>query len=806
MKRFAVLCSVVAVFSLYAPSTWATAPAVSDLPDVRVLTGGGGPPKGVISSGLNQVEMDAYNLDAFIKDFDDSVGGLTKSISGTTLVDPPPSQAPNAGSPLPVIELDAGNNVDVYGLAAAGWARYTANVDDGTNPVTQRTAIAKYSTFAMGTPSLSEGRFFNLSGSGWQFAYVWTGSDITLSDLQGTISPATSVNWAAYMNDVDYQFDANGNLLGLDPKYVAHGASFTAKGWNVSISSTGGLVVAPGASFSPGPYLIGILAINQADPNDIDATRVMVAEGLLGLATPGESTPPTREKSETLDGLTPGAVAAPTGVTADMTTPIQAGSMWCYRFIGTDEANVAAPMEIVNLAGDAQLPAAAAAQLGSQMIAGGNGLKATLAPTAALPYRAFRLLGRAVQGAQPGEVYTFSVNIATDVQNATDQPVILMALASGLGTMNGGFYMDKVAAPGVFPGTLLDAYQKDIIPFAADGWQTLSVNYTPPLTTTWLDANSDGQMNQTDLDLIAGVFGPTEGWTNELTVIRSALKMESKDADATVHVWMDNFRVFKSAYELDLGLEVTEYAVPADLTGVMPSPDVVPAQPSGNIDGSFESYAGDLGAIGFVKDRGEGAAEDWRKPPFGPYPVDTAYVDAGAGAITVNTSVDHTKSAGSSKCLQIALPGTGDAAYRCYRSWVDTAIVALPGEGIYGVEAFVSKQRATNSLATDRTPSYIVALNQIAPNPAGPAYGVYMNAGGVPISVGEEDNNWIRVVGTAYLSTGSKGTMARGVIQITESFDALSSAFTVPSYVDDYRVYRVDDPAKFFDADLFDSI
>jgi hypothetical protein len=817
MKRFVVLCSIVALVSLYVPTSWATAPAVSDLPDVRLLTGGGSP-KGVISEGLNSTEDDAYNLEDFVKDFDDAVGGLVLDVTDVTMVDVPPSQAPNVDPPGSTIaELDMANNVDIYGRADAGWARYTATADDGENPVSSKTAIAKYSTFAMGTPSLSAGRFFNLSADGWQLAYTWMGEDIEVEDLDSTISPPTAVDWEAYMNDIAYTFDANGNLLGIDPQYVDHGSSFSAKGWNVAISSTGGLMLSPGGVFSPGPFLIGILAINQADSSDIDATRVLVSAGMLGVDTPDT---PTRDKSETLDGLTPGPIPTPVDPDTpgiDYTVPIQAGSHWGNHFLASDRLFAPAALEVVDLLTDGYLPAAAdpasmkgvVAAPGVAMIATGNAIKATIAPSAGDP-EAFRLFSRAFTGLEAGEVYTFAVNVATDITDATDSPNVLMAMASGLGAGSMGFYGDHlyVNDPSV-AGTVLAEYQRggDPLPFADDGWQTLSVNYTAPLTPKWFGfaAAPFDVFDAADQAVLDGITG-AEGWTGELTVAKAAFSLQARsDLSSTIHVWMDNLRVYKSAYELDLGLAKTEYVTPASLTGILPA--FVP-QTTGDIDGSLEAYSStgdleaDLDAIGFAFDNGGGFIDPFqRSSNGGPYPDNYEYVDGIAG-VSVSTSVDHTKSAGSSNSLQIALTGTETATQRNFRAWVDTAIVALPGSGIYCVEAYISKARATNINETDRTPSYTVALNQAAPQ-LGFSYGAFLDQGGVPVSVGEETDAWMRLVGTGYIPDAQ---LARGVIQIMEAWDADVSNFDVPSYIDDIKILRVDDPAKFFDADLFDSI
>lgn len=826
MKRFAVLFSILALVSLYVAS-WATAPAIPDLPDVRLLKGAA--PKGVISSGqiLNEQEMDAYNLEEFIKDFDQGIDDLTISIPDVSWAEPPPSldSDPTNLNPVPTIEIDGSNNVDVYGSTYTGWALYTVQVEDGTPAHTNtQTAIAKYSTFAMGTPSLTEGRFFDLTSDGWQLAYAWLGQDFEVSDLDVTIDPPTAVDWSVYMNDVTYSFDANGNLLGINPVYVAHGTSLNEYGWDVSIDTSGGLLVSVSEPYSPGPFLIGILATKQGTSDDMDATRIVLSAGKLGLKYPSESDPITHGKSETLDDLSTGPITSPTGVVA-YSPGIRPGSHWMYSWASDDAECTPVTLDVVDLHGDGLLPPAAdpwlmkgvVAAPAVQTIATGNGIRATFPQSSAYPTPAFRLVSRVMDGVEPGDVYTFAVNVATDIEEATNTPTVLMALANPLGAIASGFFLYQVALPGIpqLAGSILEQYHKDIIPFADDGWQTLSVNYAPPLTRTWLGyfASPYDVMNDDDITAVQAITSANEGWTDDLTAVRAALKMESRpDTTASFHVWLDNLRVYRSAYELDLAYAKTEYVVPATLSGYWNTSFVSVPQPTGNIDGTIESYTSTLDGIGFAVETwiGVSLAEVWRVIPYGTLPYGSGYLSVAPAQFTVNTSgVDHTKSNNSQNCLQIALPATGDAVNRCLRAQLDTAVVETPeGSGVYCVEMYVSKQRATNTLITDRTPAYKIALGQMAPNALGPAYGSFINQGALPESVGAETDNWLRLVGTGYIANAE---LIRAVIQVEETFSSNLSVesvahFQVPTYFDDIHLYRVDDPAKFFDADLFDSI
>jgi hypothetical protein len=202
-------------------------------------------------------------------------------------------------------------------------------------------------------------------------------------------------------------------------------------------------------------------------------------------------------------------------------------------------------------------------------VASGNALKVSFDPTTWTNPEAVRLYSRPFTDIQAGEVYTFAANIATDITDVTNAPNILMAMSSPLGAKAMGYQLSRLQFGPSDPeyvatgGTVLDAYQQDIVPLASDGWQTVSVNYSPPLTPAWLDLNGDNNFDQADLDLIADIFGnPTSaayaGWTDELATAHCALRVSAhEDATSPFAVWIDNLRVYRSAYELDLGLEKT---------------------------------------------------------------------------------------------------------------------------------------------------------------------------------------------------------------------------------------------------------
>jgi hypothetical protein len=431
-----------------------------------------------------------------------------------------------------------------------------------------------------------------------------------------------------------------------------------------------------------------------------------------------------------------------------------------------------------------------------------------------------RLYSRAIPDIQAGEIYTFAANVATDITDATHSPSMLMAITSGLGAKNSGILLEHLQfGPGdpAYPatqGTIFDAYQKDLFPDATEGWQTLSVNYTAPLTPTYLDVNADNVFDQADLDIIADIFGnPTsaayEGFTDERNVCKAALKIYGhEDMTSAIHVWLDNLRVYRSAYELDLGLETTVYSVPTDYTGILPEA-AVGAQPSGSIDGTFEGTT-DLDALGFALANGSGNIPKNLRDPFGSYPADATFGDASSGTFSVISGPDHTKSGGSSQCLRIQLAGTPSGTDVTMRASMNSAIVLLPGSGIYCMEGYLSMAGGQNEVSTNRTPQYTLALVQCAPNPLAANYGLVYVTGGTPSSIAED--GWDRFVGTGYIPDtqsipGKEAVMARIALVAQGTFaDPFSNFTTAQAYIDDLRIVQVDDPAKFFDADLFDSI
>lgn len=740
-----------------------------------------------------------------------------------------------AWQPMPFVTV---NRLDVDEAQAVvsstssqpGWAALHYLLLDGRKPgfdvVASTRGHVKYSSFSLDAPGLLTGRMFDITAGTPPLVQTWTGRNLEIRALPSLVSPQVPVRWSVYVNDMEHYLTSGGELLGVNPIHAGHGPVVSHHGWIVRITENGVLSISGSTSSGEGPYLLGVLARNESDERDADAGRFLLSKGLLAECYPYP--PATHEKSETLDGLTPGPIPPPSNPSSDVRVPIQEGSHWGYHFLGNDIILIPGTLEVVDLFTDPHLPKAAhpmymrglLSSPAVTAIATGNALKVTLVPTGTLPTPGVRLFSRAFTGLRTGDVLTFAANIATDVRDATHSPTVDMAMASGWGEVAAGIHLSSLAFP-EYPqarGTLLGEYQPTMVPWANEGWQTLSVNYTPPLSPGYLDADSDGDCDDDDRNLLTHhpAFGSlaTEGWEDGLTVAKASIRVHTREAmTKPFHVWLDNLRVYRSAYELDLALSKTEFTEPASLAESSLPPGVI-EQAQGEIDGSFDSYANtgsihtDLSNIGWLISTGAGPAESYLREPFGPFPGTARYADPADSAFSIRQGQDHTGTGAAGKCLQIALTGPDgtyayEGPYVSVRASINTAVVAVPGSGIYCFEAYVSKAWPTNIVLARQSPAVGIVLGEIAPNPLDHYSGAYFYHAGLPKSVADPENPWLRVVGTAYIPAAQ---LVRGILQVSESFLGPVRYFGTPILFDDCHIYRVDDPAHFFDADLFDTI
>jgi hypothetical protein len=506
-----------------------------------------------------------------------------------------------------------------------------------------------------------------------------------------------------------------------------------------------------------------------------------------------------------------------------------------------DNTVTSVPLEIVDLLSDGDLPSAAdpATMKGAlaagavNQIATGNAIKASFGiPTEPIGARGlagknqvdgFRLQSMGFQGIEVGDVVTFSLNVATDcVGSSTHSPNLpqyQIYLQSGWAGFVSGTDVRvlqstvNLAENNNYTYTIRPGLN---LPRADQGWSRLSINFTPAHTVQWFDVDADGDMDSADLAILQGIADSLQfGWdaTDENSVVLAGIQVRShaKQEQATVNVWLDNLMVYRSAYEIDMALndaaalELTEAMAPT--TGMQNLiAGAVFAQTTGDLDGSIESAAGnslaELSAIGISLGYAGGNV------PANDFPAKD-WINGADANVTIG-SKDHTNDGGSDQCLQLILAGddgpdgaAGD--WSAIRNGIDTAVVAGSGSGLYVFECYVAKDRAVNSVSTDKHPEIRVLLQEVAPNWLGTASGYIYNKGGLPDDVdtaGDIPYNWTRAVATMYIPD-CEALMGR--LHTFDTFKADVGNFAVPLYFDDLALYKVEDAAQFFDADLYDN-
>ena len=843
MKRFAVLFGLIAISTLVVTtSTFAEAPAVQDLPDLRLLYDDGG----AVSGTLQETLMDAYNVFDFVKDFNDASVDLTVSISDI--------QAP-AGT----IEASDGL-VDVYGGASTGWAQYTVTIDDASTSAPKRemdpqwsnfdVAVAKFSTFSVDGPTVSTGRGFTpLADANTQYCQrVWLGETLVTPDVP--VDPSSqSVSWEIFVNgvtinDASLNYDLNGNYMGKVTELLAQ----ADQGDVVSVGGLGWLVDAQGAlqisgagSMSPGPWLVGLMATDTGDPDNQDAARLMVATGLLGVATAGNT--PDHGGAETFESLTAGTIPAAVDyetnlVTGgwqtvddyvvtfdDFVTAIGSGSHWCYNTMSSGDSFVdSVPLAIVDLATDTGAPDEVAG------VGEGKCVKAVIGGAAQEPTldndlrnQGFRLTSRLFPNIEYGKVYTFAMSIATNATTTAQLPRYQMFMSSADACLTSGYENTGVGS-GLL-GALGWATKPQLpLPLAGQGWMTLSVNYTAPATPQATDMNGDGQFNEADAQLRFQLDLKPRGATESdaLKYAFASIRFWAQTAASDVSVWIDNMRVFESVYELDLanGAEVLNdhfwSARQADMDELATLGLI--EESTGAFDGTIEAFEdtvadmhADLLDIGIstVVYNADGARFGGvngglvTKKKYRAY--DSSY------AVTSGGGIDHTRNAGSDTALKITLKGPSTelptTEQIVYQASFSTDTIATDGEGLYAFEAYLAAEAPFNlTTSTRRMPQIYMTCNEIMPSPLGNNAGVILSFGGLPDVAGDIPFNWQRVVVSIY-SPASE--CIRGTLQLLDAPGKVGNpvqmaAFNVPIYIDDMKFYKVADNLDQFDAELFE--
>lgn len=858
MKRFAVLFGLIAIsIAVVTTTSYATAPSVRDLPDLRLSTGGG---KGEVSSGLVDTLPGAYDVFDSVKDIDNAPTDLTVSILGIT---------DTKGTPNPMIQVEGGSSssgsstaiVDVFAGASAGWTQYTVKVDDaetgGKGVVNAAvwdnmdTALAKYSTFSLDGPAIDSGRFFDpvVDENTQMFTVVLMGGEAVTPQIPTT--PATAVDMSIYINsvvvnDASANYDLNLNHMGKVTELLAQadqGEVVNEGGYGWLINSQGKLFISSSGGLTAGPWLVGIMATNQSDPNDIDTTRIMVTPSMLALAAGGHV--PTHDGGETFDTLPTGQIPAAVNIEtnlanggwrlvggyqagiSDIQEPIGPGSQWLYNVMaGTDTFVNAVPLEVVSVAGVDGPEAGVVPGVGE-----GKCLMAVMDGAAQTPNLdnnlrndGFRLQSYLFGGIEYGSVYTFAMNIATNAAGPADLPNYQVFVASADSGRVCGYH---VALP---TQSLLDLLGLDTpqlpIPLEDQGWGTISVNYSPAAEPRFSDNNLDGQFDEADLQLNFDrdiVYrGGTDIDPTKYAYVGIRVWTRPDMADCTV--WLDNFRFFKSEYELDLanGAEAldAEYTE-ADLDTLYTSGILQTF--TGPFDGTIESYVSDPVAdlhaelldIGLAWLPYDGVSRNQGVPGGSLASKKKLQVYDSSISVSRGAGRDHTRNAGSETSLRLVLNGPGAESTTEQQMWYgevstlpfDCTIEGAPADGVYQFVTYFAAEPPFNQASTSRRlPQVRLIISELLPNPLGNGAGVINDMGALPKDPSAEPTIvWERQIATLY-SPDAKSI--RGIIQVQEAPGMVGnpvqvSWFNVPIFIDDMRLYRAADNLDQWDAELF---
>jgi plastocyanin len=212
---------------LFAGVSFATAPVVQDIPDIKLLTGSG--------------QVNDFDLSAYVTDYDDDPASLTYAIDSDT--------TGNASI--------AGSLVDIAGSATVAEGLITYSATDGTPETDTGTQVVKYSSLSLVGPSLTEDRNLTPATDALPRTWVIVADEVlTTAGIKAMVTGGTPDGMSVAIADLD------GNNL------VAAGATAETGDLSAAIDSDGVLTLqAPAGSYPitegtqlSGAYRVGVKA------------------------------------------------------------------------------------------------------------------------------------------------------------------------------------------------------------------------------------------------------------------------------------------------------------------------------------------------------------------------------------------------------------------------------------------------------------------------------------------------------------------------------------------------------------------
>jgi len=458
---------------LFAGTSFATAPVVQDIPDVKLLTGSG--------------QVDDFDLSDYVTDFDDDVSTLTYSIE---------SQVGFAVDPASI----AGSLVDIAGSSSAdeGTITYRAVDSQGYNSSDQEdTQVVKYSSLLLVGPSLTEDRNLDPASDVLPRTWVIVADDVlTTTGIKAMVTGGTPDEMSVCIADLD------GNNL------TAAGATAESGDLSAAIDSDGVLTLqAPAGSFPiteggqlSGAYRVGVKAAMSSGDN-WDGLELLVSTAKFPEGAKGVDELSGTRYAQFCDfeGVPTGAL--PLGQGAMRLLADDVNPRWYSLATGT------ADTEIVS---DTAVP-------DSTWATSGQALKVSIGAAGEMNF----IQSENFTDIQPGETLSFAANMYTTASEATDNCVPTVSL-----------FMGSFHSPSNYEGMTLQrgtgTNPTEQLPLGE--WRTVKGTFTADTVgATMLDDTFNIYQKGYQLNLV--VKAPDEGGTYPLDVYIDNVRVYRDKAD-----------------------------------------------------------------------------------------------------------------------------------------------------------------------------------------------------------------------------------------------------------------------------------
>lgn len=231
MRKTWVAILGVFMISLFAGTSYATAPVVDDVPDIRLMTGVG--------------VVDDFDLSNYVTDYDDAVAGLTYTVESAVGFD----SSPTTGI--------TGSLLDIGGSSSDDQGTLTLRVTDASSDYSEDDCVVKYSSLMLIGPSLTEDNNLVPPNSFARTLVLEADAAITSTAISALISPQSASGATLYVSIADLDGDCQaGNSNATSVSYGDLAASISGSG-ELVLQAAGSLT---GTYQLSGAYRVGVKA------------------------------------------------------------------------------------------------------------------------------------------------------------------------------------------------------------------------------------------------------------------------------------------------------------------------------------------------------------------------------------------------------------------------------------------------------------------------------------------------------------------------------------------------------------------